>query len=172
MICAGAATWASGYNTTCITSRTGRYGSICAFSRSRSDMSFAANTRIETRVLIMSVVDLSSAPPAPVSAAPPSTFRIVLLLLLASVGLCALAYLAITVQGAWFGGAPTLHWTPREFTVARGSGQLRPDGLALTATDPTNAVLVSLNTSLRSADYPVIAWTTIGVADAAEVGLL
>ena len=135
-------------------------------------MSFAANTRIETRVLIMSVVDLSSAPPAPVSAAPPSTFRIVLLLLLASVGLCALAYLAITVQGAWFGGAPTLHWTPREFTVARGSGQLRPDGLALTATDPTNAVLVSLNTSLRSADYPVIAWTTIGVADAAEVGLL
>ncbi len=95
-----------------------------------------------------------------------------LLLLLASVALFALAYLAVTVQGAWFGGARTLHWTPHELTVARGSGQLRPDGLALTATDPTNTVIVSVNTSLRSSDYPVIAWKTTGVPDAAEAGLL
>ena len=117
-------------------------------------------------------MDLSSAPPTPVPAAPLSAFRIVLLLLLASVALCALAYLAVTVQGAWLGGARTLHWTPHEFTVARGSGQFRADGLALTATDATNAVLVSVNTSLRSTDYPVIAWRTTGVPDAAEAGLL
>jgi hypothetical protein len=92
--------------------------------------------------------------------------------LVASVTLCALAYLAITVQGSWLSGAPTLHWTARDFTVARGAGEVRADGLSLKANDASSAVLVSLNTSLRSSDYPVIAWKTTGVPDAAEVGLL
>ena len=86
--------------------------------------------------------------------------------------LCALVYLAFTVQGSWFSGAATLRWTARDFTVARGAGEVRPDGLSLKSNDASSAVLVSLNTSLRSSDYPVIAWKTSGIPDAAEAGLL
>ena len=90
----------------------------------------------------------------------------------ASTALCVIGYLAVTVQGAWFTGARTVHWTPRDFTITRGSAQMRPDGLALIAPDPNGATVVSLTTSLRSARYPVIAWETSGVPDYVEVAML
>lgn len=117
-------------------------------------------------------MDISVTPPASTLAAPKRFAQTAFWLAATSVALCALAYLAITVQGPWLRGAPTLLWTARDLTVARGAGEVRPEGLTLKANDASNAVLVSLNTALRSSDYPVIAWKTTGVPDAAEAGLL
>lgn len=89
-----------------------------------------------------------------------------------SAALCLIGYLALTVQGSWFSGAGTLHWTPRDLVVTRGSAQLREDGLALLASDATGTTLVSVAAALRSSDYPVIAWETRGVPDYVEVALL
>ena len=114
-----------------------------------------------------------SATPSPTTLAAPRRFsRTAFWLFAASLGVCALAYLAITVQGSWLSAARTLHWTPRDLNIVRGTGELGPEGLALKANDASNAVLVSVNTAFRSSDYAVIAWKTTGIPDDAEVGLL
>lgn len=118
------------------------------------------------------MTDITAASSAPAVAAPPRPLVIARWILATSVALCVVGYLALTVQGSWFTSARTLQWTPADFTVARGTAQLRADGLALVAPDATGTTLVSLNTSLRSTDYPVIAWQTTGVPDYVEVALL
>jgi hypothetical protein len=118
------------------------------------------------------LTDIAAPSSAPAAAAPPRPLAVACWLFAASAALCALGYLAVTVQGAWFTSARTLHWTPRDFAVTRGSAQLRPDGLALVAPDASGTTLVSLTTSLRSARYPVIAWETSGVPDYLEVAML
>jgi hypothetical protein len=115
------------------------------------------------------IAGTTSAPAAP---APPRPVMVALCLLATSVALCVIGYLALTVQGSWFTGARTLYVTPRDLTVTRGSAQMRQDGLALLAPDATGITLVSLTTSLRSSDYPVIAWETRGVPDYVEAALL
>jgi len=93
-------------------------------------------------------------------------------LMATSVALCVIGYLAFTVQGSWFTGARTLYLTPLDLTVTRGSAQLREDGLALLAPDASGTTLVSLTTSLRSSDYPVIGWDTRAVPENVEAALL
>lgn len=90
----------------------------------------------------------------------------------ASALICVTLYLAMTVQGGWLTSAPTLHSVASDLIVNRGSSQLRPEGLALLAPDPAGTTLVSIKTSLRSSDYPVVAWSTLGVPDQVEVALL
>jgi len=103
---------------------------------------------------------------------PPRAGAVALWIFVASATICTLVYLAATVQGPWFSSAKTLHWTPRELSVTEGSAQLRPDGLAVRAFDTVHPVRVAITTSLRAADYPVIAWETTGVSDDLEVAVL
>src|ERR1700694_5759188 len=104
--------------------------------------------------------------------APPRASRVALWIFLASALICIFVYLAMTVQGPWFSSARTLHWTPGDLSVTDGSEQVRPDGLAVRASDAVHPVRVAINTSLRATDYPVIAWETSGVSDDLEVAVL
>ena len=104
--------------------------------------------------------------------APPRASRVALWFFLASAMVCTFVYLAMTVEGSWLSSAKTLHWTPRELSVTEGSAQLRPDGLAVRASDAVHPVRIAINTSLRAIDYPVIAWETSGVSDNLEVAVL
>jgi hypothetical protein len=104
--------------------------------------------------------------------APPRARRVALSIFLASAMICTFVYLSATVQGSWFSSAKALHWTPRELSVTEGSAQLRSDGLAVRPSNATHPVRIAVNTSLRAADYPVIAWETTGVSDDAEAAVL
>ena len=73
--------------------------------------------------------------------APPRASRVALWIFLASALICIFVYLAMTVQGPWFGSARTLHWTPGDLSVTGGSAQMRPDGLAVRASDDHSPVL-------------------------------
>src|SRR6202022_3396375 len=103
---------------------------------------------------------------------PPRASRVALWIFLASALICIFVYLAMTVQGPWFGNAKTLHWAPGDLSVTEGSAQLRPDGLAVRASDAVHPVRIAINTSLRATDYPVVAWETSGVSDDLEVAVL
>ena len=104
--------------------------------------------------------------------APPRASRVALWLFFASAMTCICVYLAIAVQGPWFSSARTLHWTPADLSVTGGSAQVRPDGVAVRASDAVHPVRIAINTPLRAADYPVIAWDTLGVSDDLEVAVL
>jgi hypothetical protein len=90
----------------------------------------------------------------------------------ASALLCVCGYLALTASGPWIGGAAERSWTAQEFTVTRGAARPGADGLSLLAPDASGTVVVSLNVSLRSRDYPVIAWDALNVPDGVEATLL
>lgn len=89
-----------------------------------------------------------------------------------SFAVCVVAYLVIAAPGRWFTSARAQHWTPDQMSMTRGSGQIGPGGLVLTAPDASGTTLVSLTTSLRSSFYPVIAWQSSGVPENVEVALL
>jgi hypothetical protein len=97
---------------------------------------------------------------------------VALWLFVVSFTLCLLAYLAFAASGAWFTSARAQRWAPDQMAVTRGSGQIGPAGLVLTAPDASGTTLVSLTTSLRSSQYPMIAWQGVGVPDDVEVALL
>jgi hypothetical protein len=114
----------------------------------------------------------SLAPVASPSHHAPSVLIIAACLFGASAVLCIAAYLALTVSGPWLGGAAERSWTAQELTVTRGTARPGEDGLALLAPDASGTVVVSLNASLRSRDYPVIAWDVLNVPDGVEATLL
>jgi len=93
------------------------------------------------------------------------------LIFVAAAAACLIGYLALTARGPWFGGPPALHWAAADFKVTRGTGRLGPGGLLVTP-DASGTVVVSLNASFRSRDYPVIAWDAANVPEGVEVGLL
>ena len=90
----------------------------------------------------------------------------------ASAAACLLGYLAFAAPGRWLDAPPSLQWRARELAVTRGSGQLAPEGLVISAPDATRAVVISLNTSFRARDYPVIEWDAAGVPDNVEATML
>jgi hypothetical protein len=85
---------------------------------------------------------------------------------------CVIGYLALAAPGSWFSAARTLQWSAGELTLARGAGALTPNGLALTAPDPTRTVVVSFATSFRARDYPLIEWDVTGIPPGVEAALL
>jgi hypothetical protein len=89
-----------------------------------------------------------------------------------SMVVCVFTYLVLAAQGTWFTSARTQHWAANQMAVTRGSGQLGPGGLVLSAPDAGGTTLVSLTTSLRSSAYPVIAWQSSGVPENVEAALL
>jgi hypothetical protein len=93
------------------------------------------------------------------------------LIFVAAAAACLLGYLTLTARGPWFGGSSALHWAAADFKVTRGTARLGPTGLLVTP-DASGAVVVSLDASFRSRDYPVIAWDAANVPEGVELGLL
>lgn len=93
-------------------------------------------------------------------------------LFVAGVTACLLVYLAFAATGSWHAGAPSHHWSAREFTLKRGNAQLTPEGLLVTAPDATRTVVIALDTDLRARDYPVIAWEASGIPGTVQATLL
>jgi hypothetical protein len=90
----------------------------------------------------------------------------------ASLLLCLLAYVALSVPGNWFPGATPRTWTARDLALTRGGGGLDGDALVVTAIDPSGLALVALSASFRSSEYPAIAWSVTGVSGESDVRLL
>jgi hypothetical protein len=91
---------------------------------------------------------------------------------IASVVIVLLVYLAFAAPGPWLDAPPTLEWKARELAASRGTAQLTPAGLIVTAPDPTHTAVIALNTSFRARDYPAVAWDAEGIPDDADVTLL
>jgi hypothetical protein len=89
-----------------------------------------------------------------------------------SVAACAVGYLAFVGSGPWLAAPPILHWNARELSATRGRVQPTPDALLVAAPDATGTVVISLNTTFRARDYPVIAWDATGIPDDVEATLL
>jgi hypothetical protein len=119
------------------------------------------------------MTDSPAAQAAAPTTASPGTVRVLAFGALA-VGIigAVLGYLALAAPGPWVGGARQLQWSARELSLTRGAGQLTRDALVLTAPDPARTVVVSLSTSFRSQDYPVIAWDATGMPEGVEAALL
>ena len=117
----------------------------------------------------MSLPTLPAAPPD----TPLATQRVAIVTVFAiSAAVCVLTYLAFAAHGPWFGGAPSLHWSAHEFAVTRGTAQLGPEGLVVSAPDATRTVVVAVSTAFRARDYPQIAWEASGVPDDVQATLL
>ena len=86
--------------------------------------------------------------------------------------LVALGYAAIATPGAWFPRQEPVAWSARQLTLVRGAGGLVGDELVLTAGGPDGSVLISLDSDLRSDQYPGIAWAAIDVPEGADLRLL
>jgi len=82
------------------------------------------------------------------------------------------AYLVTVVPGAWFPNATARSWKAADLTVATGTGVLDGNTLVVAAGTTPNTVVVSLNTDLRSSEFPAIAWDVQGVPDNAAVQML
>ena len=82
------------------------------------------------------------------------------------------AYLVMAVPGAWFPNAKARSWKAAELMVAAGTAKLEGDTLVVAAGGAANTVIVSLNTDLRSSEFPAIAWNVQGVPDDAEIRML
>lgn len=108
----------------------------------------------------------------PVTTTPPTAFKLTILLFLASAAICVLGYLAVAVPGSWFGKAPTLQFGLRDLGVTKGTIQPGSEGFVAVAPDPTGTVIVAINTSLRSTDYPVIAWDVGDIAETESAAIL
>jgi hypothetical protein len=109
-----------------------------------------------------------SSPAAP----PPRPFKLVLMLLVASGILCLIAYLALAVPGSWFGKADAMHWGLKDLSVSRGTAQPVTEGWLVVAPDASGTVIVAINTSIRSTDYPGIAWDAGDIPETVTAALL
>jgi hypothetical protein len=116
----------------------------------------------------------SPSPPAvaPATLSPAGRRIVVISVFGAGVAVCLLGYLALAAPGRWLDAPPSLEWGARELAVTRGTGQLAPAGLVISAPDATRTVVVSLNTSFRARDYPAIAWDAAAMPDSVEATIL
>jgi hypothetical protein len=114
----------------------------------------------------------SLAPAVSPSQLAPSALLIAVAVFATSAVLCVIGYLALTVSGPWVGGPSERHWTAQELTVRRGDARPGKDGISVLGPDETGIVVIALNASLRSRDYPVIAWDALNVPDGVEATLL
>ncbi len=121
----------------------------------------------------MSTATLTDASSAAAASARPRLHRAALLLGAAALALCVLGYLALAVPGAWFPDASPIAWTARDLRLAEGGAALANDEFVVSAAHPrTGIALVTVTTDFRARDYPAIAWTTIDVADNADVQMI
>lgn len=86
--------------------------------------------------------------------------------------ICLIAYLLVAIPARWFPGVPTLAWTARDLSVAKGTGRVVGGELVVSAPDAAETTLVSVVTDFRSADYPGIAWIVIDLPERATAQLI
>ena len=96
---------------------------------------------------------------------------------LAAAGLAALVlvivgYAAVATPGAWFPRQEPVAWNARQMTLVRGAGSIVGDALVVTSSGSDGTVLISLDSDLRSDQYPAIAWAAIDVPEGADLRLL
>src|SRR6185312_5813523 len=84
----------------------------------------------------------------------------------------AIVYLAVSIPGAWFPRAVDRAFTATELKLADGTGTLDRGTLVVTAPGANDTTLVTLETDLRSADFPGVQWIVRGVPDGADVRML
>lgn len=83
-----------------------------------------------------------------------------------------LGYVALATPGPWFPRQAPVAWSAAQLNLVRGSGGLVNDALVVTASGADGSVLISLDTELRSDQYPAIAWAAIDVPEGADLRLL
>jgi hypothetical protein len=81
-------------------------------------------------------------------------------------------YLALTVPAAWFPRASPQAFAVKDLTLVRGTGRIIGNELVVSAPDTTGITLVTVTSSLRSSDYPGIAWNVADLREDADVRLL
>ncbi len=81
-------------------------------------------------------------------------------------------YHALTVPDAWFGSADSKWYGASTLSVASGTGILDGDALVVTPSDDSGAVIVTAPVTLRSREYPGIAWRVSNLPAATEARLL
>ena len=118
------------------------------------------------------VEGVTQTPSGAASAPVRGPLRTALLLFAAAIALCLLGYLMLSVPASWFPAATPKALFARDLAITRGEGNRVVDDLVVTATDATGTAVVSANTDFHSADYPVVAWVAIDLADNADVRLL
>jgi hypothetical protein len=84
----------------------------------------------------------------------------------------AIVYLAVSIPGAWFPRGVDRAFTATELKLADGTGTLDRGTLVVTAPGANDTTLVTLETDLRSADFPGVHWIVQGVPDGADVRML
>ena len=95
---------------------------------------------------------------------------------LAAAGLAALVlvivgYAAVATPGAWFPRQEPVAWNARQMTLVRGAGSIVGDALVVTSSGPDGTVLISLDSDLRSDQYPAIASGTAETPSDSSVSL-
>src|SRR6185437_5135448 len=93
------------------------------------------------------------------------------LILVAVLLACTLGYLVVAVPGAWFPRAAMQTFPAKDLTLTRGAGGMVGDKLVVSAPDANGITLVTVATSLRSSDYPGIAWIVANLPEDADVRL-
>ncbi|MDR0250999.1 MAG: hypothetical protein LBI35_06805 [Burkholderiales bacterium] len=99
-----------------------------------------------------------TSPPAPVDVASGRFLGKLLLLFVASLLVCMLAYLAWTLPGAWFSGASVKIWSPQNITVVRGALIGVESNQAHFSPEPNGLAVLAVNTRFPARDYPVLDW--------------
>jgi hypothetical protein len=86
--------------------------------------------------------------------------------------LLVLVYLAFAIPGAWFPRADVRAYPAAALKLTDGTGTLERGALVVTAAGAGETTLVTLDTDLRTADYPGVQWIVRGVPDGADVRML
>lgn len=92
---------------------------------------------------------------------------------------CLVAYVALSVPGAWFPGAVAKSYGARDLALTRGTGAvergggvLERDALVISAVDPSGLALVTANADFRASDHPIVAWIGTNFPERADVRFL
>ncbi len=116
---------------------------------------------------------LSSETSAPAATSRARPGRTALLLGVAALGACLLAYLAFAVPGAWFPSAEPTAWSARELRLAEGSASIANDELVVGGVSPRSGIaLITVQTDIRAPDYPAVAWVAVDLPENAEVQMI
>jgi hypothetical protein len=94
------------------------------------------------------------------------------LMMLLGLAVWLVIYLAYAVPQAWFPAASRKAFPASALALTRGSGQLVDEELRVTAPDSTGLTLISVQTELKSNEYPAIAWITTDLPERATVRML
>ena len=130
-------------------------------------------TAVEASPAPVNAVDMPVAAAIETPSPPPGrAFATLAGIFIAAFALCFIAYLAIAVPDKWFTTAPGLAWGPKDLAIGKGSGRIVGDELHVAPADASGLAVVSLKTSIRSADYAAIEWIAIDVPDHLDVSLI